>query len=238
MKQRTKHWNASIHFPCTHWTHAVNPLIMCAYLMSTRSSQPHRLFLPVVTPTSFPRVWRSSPISWRQQGEHRHSWVSGVHKVRRFFFEVYLERRFNKFVSQCFSFSNEQGLLGDSQTNELSVLPLLLCRSEAKPPLGGVVWKESNLPAAHKVSAQIRELFVCYKAVYVTLCILLRCSALRGRRRCRLWLCTPWRPRKPRRRSEGACPVLCTRHPLCSWTKSQTGTSLQWRGIENTKYIL
>lgn len=67
--------------------------------MSTRSSQPHRLFLPVVTPTSFPRVWRSSPTSWRQQGEHRHSWVSGVHKVRRFFFGVYLERRFNKFAS-------------------------------------------------------------------------------------------------------------------------------------------
>lgn len=48
-------------------THAVNPLIMCAYLMSTRSSQPHRLFLPVVTPTSVPRVCRSSPTSWRQQ---------------------------------------------------------------------------------------------------------------------------------------------------------------------------
>lgn len=61
-----------------------------------------------------------------------------MHKVRRFFFEVYLERRFNKFVSQCFSFSNEQGLLGDSQTNEFSILPLL-CSSEAKPPLGGVV---------------------------------------------------------------------------------------------------
>lgn len=45
-------------------THAVKPLIMCAYLMSTRSSQPHRLFLPVVTPTSFPRVWSSSPMSW------------------------------------------------------------------------------------------------------------------------------------------------------------------------------
>lgn len=40
---------------------------MCAYLMSTRSSQPHRLFLPVVTPTSFPRVCSSSPISLRQQ---------------------------------------------------------------------------------------------------------------------------------------------------------------------------
>lgn len=145
--------------------------------MSTRSSQPHRLFLPVVTPTSFPRVWRSSPTSWRQQGEHRHSWVSGVHKVRRFFFGEYLERRFNKFVSQCFSFSTEQGSPGDSQTNKHSVLPLLLCSSEAKPPLGGVVWKESNLPAAHKVSAQIRELFMLQGGVrYIVRSLTLFCS--------------------------------------------------------------
>ena len=57
------HWSTQ-----THWTHAVKPLIMCAYLMSTRSSQPHRRFLPVVTPTSFPRVWSSSPVSWRVTG--------------------------------------------------------------------------------------------------------------------------------------------------------------------------
>lgn len=45
-------------------THAVKPLIMWAYLMSTRSSQPHRRLRPVVTPTSPPLVWSSSPVSW------------------------------------------------------------------------------------------------------------------------------------------------------------------------------
>lgn len=45
-------------------THAVNPLIIWAYLSKTRSSQPHLLFLPVVTPNSRPLVCSNSPISW------------------------------------------------------------------------------------------------------------------------------------------------------------------------------
>lgn len=45
-------------------THAEKPLIMCAYLTMTRSNQPQRLFLPVVTPTSCPRVCSSSPTAW------------------------------------------------------------------------------------------------------------------------------------------------------------------------------
>lgn len=44
-------------------THAVNPLIIWAYLSKTRSNQPHLLFLPVVTPTSPPCVCNNSPIS-------------------------------------------------------------------------------------------------------------------------------------------------------------------------------
>lgn len=44
-------------------TYAVNPLIMQAYRSCTRSSQPHLLFLPVVTPNSLPRICSNSPIS-------------------------------------------------------------------------------------------------------------------------------------------------------------------------------
>lgn len=40
---------------------------MWAYLMSTRSSQPHLLLRPVVTPTSFPLVCRSSPMSLEKE---------------------------------------------------------------------------------------------------------------------------------------------------------------------------
>lgn len=43
--------------------HAVNPLTMWAYLRMTRSSQPQRRFLPVVTPHSWPRLCSRSPIS-------------------------------------------------------------------------------------------------------------------------------------------------------------------------------
>ena len=46
-------------------THAVKPLIIWAYRRMTRSSQPQRLFLPVVTPTSWPLVCSNSPISCR-----------------------------------------------------------------------------------------------------------------------------------------------------------------------------
>lgn len=45
-------------------TYAVKPLIMCAYLTMTRSNHPQRLFLPVVTPTSWPLVCSSSPTAW------------------------------------------------------------------------------------------------------------------------------------------------------------------------------
>ena len=37
-------------------TYAVYPFIILVYLNTTKSSQPHRLLRPVVTPTSFPTV--------------------------------------------------------------------------------------------------------------------------------------------------------------------------------------
>lgn len=43
--------------------HAVKPLTMWAYRRITRSSQPQRRFLPVVTPHSWPRLCSRSPIS-------------------------------------------------------------------------------------------------------------------------------------------------------------------------------
>lgn len=43
--------------------YAVNPLTMWAYLRIMRSNQPQRLFLPVVTPHSWPRFCSRSPIS-------------------------------------------------------------------------------------------------------------------------------------------------------------------------------
>lgn len=64
--------------------------------------------------------------------------------------------------------------------------------------------------------------------VYISYrCVLVHSSALRGKHRCPLLWCTPWRPHKPRRRSEAASRGPCTPRPPCSWTTSQTGTFLQ-----------
>lgn len=204
--------------------------------MSTRSSQPHRLFLPVVTPTSFPRDWRRSPMSWRQQGEQRQASVSDGTRwaTLRLGFGTLL----NFFPSASLSALRRRSHKHSLTTRSGAPPPLLRSR-EAKHPLGGAVWQRRQPPSAEsRCTYQSSAIcFLDYKAAQVAELVLLHSSALRGRRRCRLWWCRPSPPRTPRRRSEGACPVQCTRHPLCSWMKSQTGMFLPWHGKKNKKYI-
>lgn len=56
----------------------MNPLTMWAYLRIMRSNQPQRLFLPVVTPHSWPRFCSRSPISCMriEQVRGSHAWLS------------------------------------------------------------------------------------------------------------------------------------------------------------------
>lgn len=119
----------------------MNPFIMCAYLMSTRSSQPHRLFLPVVTPTSFPRDWRRSPMSWRQQGEQRQASLSAC--TRWATFRLRFAAFLNFFPSASLS-ALRRGSYKHSLTNRSSAMPPLLCNREATPPLGGGVWQRKR----------------------------------------------------------------------------------------------
>lgn len=224
--------------------------------MSTRSSQPHRLFLPVVTPTSFPRVWSSSPMSWRKQDEQtvHESQAFWDHRLWMFFLQCSCSWEMVGWTSlrhQKYSAIKDRALLSGisfshgqvSQRfipNKWRLVQFVLGSSVAKPPLDGAVWKQSYPPSPSAVYCTyqvitwikgikvFQVLFEYWWVVEVTRCVFSRCSALRGKLRCRLWWCTPWRPRKPPQRSEEACPDLYTPHPPCSWMKSQMGTSLKW----------
>lgn len=105
--------------------------------MSTRSSQPHRLFLPVVTPTSFPRDWRRSPMSWRQQGEQRQASVSACTRwaTLRLGFGALL----NFFPSASLSALRRRSHKHSLSTGSSAPPPPLLRSREAKHPLGGAV---------------------------------------------------------------------------------------------------
>lgn len=126
--------------------------------MSTRSSQPHRLFLPVVTPTSFPRDWRRSPMSWRQQGEQRQASVSVC--IRWPTFRPRFAAFLNFFPSASLS-ARRRCSRKHSLTSRSSAPPPLLRSRKAKHPLGGAVWQRRWPPLGQESVHTYQSRAVC-----------------------------------------------------------------------------